>query len=53
MIEQSDVLIAVWDGITPGAVGGTRHTIAAALAHGAPVIWIDAQSRALVHSSDA
>ena len=44
MIEQSDVLIAVWDGITPGAVGGTRHTIAAALAHGAPVIWIDARN---------
>lgn len=44
MIEQSDVLIAVWDGITPGAVGGTRHTISAALAHGGPVIWIDARS---------
>lgn len=44
MIEQSDVLIAVWDGITPGAVGGTRHTIAAALEHGAPVIWIDARA---------
>lgn len=42
MIEQSDVLIAVWDGVTPGATGGTRHTIAAALAHGSPVIWIDA-----------
>lgn len=44
MIEQSDLLIAVWDGITPGAVGGTRHTIAAALEHGAPVIWIDARA---------
>lgn len=44
MIEQSDILIAVWDGLTPGAVGGTRHTIAAALAHGAPVIWVDARN---------
>lgn len=44
MIEQSDVLIAIWDGVTPGAVGGTRHTISAALEHGAPVIWIDARS---------
>lgn len=44
MIEQSDILIAIWDGITPGAVGGTRHTIAAALEHGAPVIWIDARA---------
>ena len=43
MIEQSDVLIAIWDGITPGSVGGTRHTIAAALESGAPVIWIDAR----------
>ena len=42
MIEQSDILIAIWDGVTPGAVGGTRHTISAALDHGAPVIWIDA-----------
>jgi hypothetical protein len=42
MIEQSDLLIAIWDGVTPGAVGGTRHTIAAALDQGAPVIWIDA-----------
>jgi len=44
MIEQSDILVAVWDGVTPGAVGGTRHTIAAALAHGAPVVWIDARN---------
>ena len=43
MIEQSDLLIAIWDGITPGSVGGTRHTIAAALESGAPVIWIDAR----------
>ena len=42
MIEQSDLLIAIWDGITPGAVGGTRHTIAAALNEGVPVLWIDA-----------
>jgi hypothetical protein len=42
MIEQSDLLVAVWDGVSPGVVGGTRHTIAAALDHGAPVLWIDA-----------
>jgi hypothetical protein len=44
MVEQIDVLIAVWDGDSPGAVGGTRHTIAAALDHGAPVLWIDASA---------
>ena len=42
MIEQIDLLVAIWDGVTPGTTGGTRHTIAAALDQGAPVIWIDA-----------
>lgn len=41
MIEQSDILIAVWDGVTTAPVGGTGHTIAAALDMGTPVIWID------------
>jgi hypothetical protein len=44
MIEQSDALIAIWDGASPGAAGGTRHTLAAALEHGAPVVWIDASA---------
>ena len=42
MIEQSDLIIAIWDGATPGSIGGTRHSIENALYHGAPVIWIDA-----------
>ncbi len=41
LIEQSDLLIAVWDGSTTAHVGGTGHTIAMALELGAPVIWID------------
>ena len=41
MIEQSDILIGVWDGATQAMIGGTGHTIAAALALGAPVVWID------------
>ena len=44
MVEQIDLLIAVWDGESPGALGGTRHTIATALDHGAPVLWIDASA---------
>ncbi len=44
MIEQSDFVIAIWDGVTPGAVGGTRHTMAAALEQGAPVLWVDARA---------
>ena len=42
MIEQSDVVVAIWDGVTPGSIGGTRHTIATALNLGTPVIWINA-----------
>lgn len=41
LIEQSDLLIGVWDGVTNAHVGGTGHTIAAALDLGAPVVWID------------
>jgi hypothetical protein len=41
MIEQSDILVAVWDGATRSHVGGTGHTIVAALERGAPVVWID------------
>ncbi len=44
MIEQSDVLIGIWDGSTQGAIGGTRHTIATALDLGTPVVWIDASA---------
>lgn len=41
MIEQSDLLVAVWDGVAHDLPGGTGHTIAAALEQGAPVIWFD------------
>lgn len=42
VIEQSDIVIGVWDGASTSLVGGTGHTIAAALDLGAPGIWIDA-----------
>jgi hypothetical protein len=41
VIEQSDNIIAVWDGRRTSRVGGTGHTVARALTLGAPVIWID------------
>ncbi|MBS0475158.1 MAG: hypothetical protein JSR28_08395, partial [Proteobacteria bacterium] len=41
LIEQSDLLIGVWDGATTAHVGGTGHTIALALELGCPVVWID------------
>ncbi len=44
MIEQSDLIIGIWDGKTRGAIGGTRHTISAALDQGVPVLWIDASA---------
>ena len=42
LIEQSDILIGVWDGVSTAHIGGTGHTIATALQYGTPVIWIDA-----------
>lgn len=44
LIEQSDILIGVWDGLSTAHIGGTGHTIAAALQYGAPVIWIDTRA---------
>jgi hypothetical protein len=44
MIEQSDILIAVWDGASRAFVGGTGHTIETALEMGAPVVWLDANA---------
>ncbi len=41
LIEQSDLVIGLWDGVTTAHVGGTGHTIAVALELGSPVIWID------------
>ncbi len=41
MIEQSDLLIAVWDGVRTNPVGGTGHTVASALLAGTPVVRID------------
>lgn len=40
IVEQSDLLIALWDGVSRTGFGGTGHTIAAALDSGVPVAWI-------------
>jgi hypothetical protein len=42
MIEQSDIVIGVWDGVSRAFIGGTGHTISEALNHGAAVVWINA-----------
>lgn len=41
MIEQSDLLIAVWDGAIRNLPGGTGHTVAMALEEGSPVLLLD------------
>lgn len=41
LIEQSDMLIAIWDGASTANIGGAGHTVATALDLGAPVIWVD------------
>lgn len=41
MIEQSDLVIGVWDGEVHNQVGGTGHTILSALEVGAPVLLLD------------
>lgn len=41
MIEQSDLIVAIWDGASTKLTGGTGATIAHALELGTPVLWID------------
>ncbi len=41
LIEQSDIVVAVWDGKSVANVGGTGHTALNALEMGSPVLWID------------
>jgi hypothetical protein len=37
IVEQSDILLAVWDGLPPRGVGGTGDVVHRALARGVPV----------------
>src|SRR4051812_335900 len=40
VIDESDLLIAIWDGAAARGDGGTGHVIGDALAQALPVIWI-------------
>lgn len=42
VLEQSDVLIGVWDGQPARGLGGTAHLMRLALQLGLPVVWIHA-----------
>lgn len=44
MIEQADLLIAIWDGASTSFTGGTGSTVVQALQMGTPVLWIDARA---------
>jgi hypothetical protein len=48
MLDRSDILVAVWDGIESGAPGGTADTVAKARAEGKEVvvIWPEGAERA-------
>lgn len=46
LIEQCDLLIAVWDGESAINLGGSGDTARRALEAGVPVIWIDPQDPA-------
>ncbi len=55
VIEQSDLLVAVWDGLSVANVGGSGHTVVAALDKGVPVLWIDPahpEAMQMLHSSE-
>jgi hypothetical protein len=41
VLEQSDILLAIWDGAQTTSVGGTGHTIQTALEMGAVVVLLD------------
>jgi hypothetical protein len=43
MVEQSDVVLALWDGLPGAGRGGTADTVAYANAHDVPVIRIDSR----------
>jgi hypothetical protein len=44
LLNQSDLLIVVWDGQRLGKGGGTEETFDEALKCGVPIAWIDAHS---------
>jgi hypothetical protein len=44
VVNQSDLLIVIWDGEPPRGGGGTVDTIQEALRYHVPVIWIDARA---------
>ena len=42
VLDQSDLLVVVWDGDKPAGGGGTVETLKEAIDYGVPVLWIEA-----------
>lgn len=45
IIDESDVMVGVWDGAPAAGKGGTPEIIEMALRRGKPVIWVDASGK--------
>jgi hypothetical protein len=45
VLEDCDVLLAIWDGQDAQGQGGTGGTVAEARARGIPVVWVHAGNR--------
>lgn len=41
ILDQADLLLAIWDGAGGAGAGGTNDSVRKALARGIPVLWID------------
>ncbi|MEZ6056873.1 MAG: DUF4231 domain-containing protein [Planctomycetaceae bacterium] len=44
VLNQSDLLIVVWDGERQNKRGGTEQTLDDAISRGVPIVWIDAHA---------
>ena len=44
VLNQSDLLVAVWDGGAANGVGGTFATLRRAIEFNIPVIWVDSRA---------
>jgi len=44
VMNQSDLLVVIWDGLMNDKPGGTNESLFWARAHNLPIIWIDAHS---------
>lgn len=44
VLNQSDLLVVIWDGGGSGGVGGTVDTLREAIAYNVPTLWVDSRA---------